>query len=366
MARIDCWNLFLQQAAWHRVAALLWQRLSPLRAHLPEAVAEKLNHDSRITRMLGVRHAAELRRLCTHLQKQRLPFLVLKGAPLSLRLYGDAGTRFAKDIDILVPEADVDKVHALLLALGYRRTIPHALLSASVMQYYGQFRKDFVYRHQISNIELELHWRLAQNPCLLSMDAFQPFQHCQACRLADVDVPVLCDAHNALYLCMHAGNSNWKRMSWLCDIAALLWRPLDWHRVLALAQHHGVLVPVWTSCQAAHRLLAAPLPSALAGYEAPKPAGWALKAALTTLEKARPPNSIVCHIRPLLLCQKPDFLWSHVSHSMAMSLNDIAMLPLPKRWAFLYVLLRPFLWTWRRTLSTYVDHVGLQSAHGAR
>src|SRR5438552_11825023 len=59
----------------------------------------------------------------SQMQKERIDFMLLKGADLILRLYGVLGLRAMVDVDLLVHEEDLPAIDHLLTQLGYRPQI---------------------------------------------------------------------------------------------------------------------------------------------------------------------------------------------------------------------------------------------------
>lgn len=344
---IERWDYFIDQLHWHRVAALAWQRLGPLGQLLPPHVVLALQQLKQKTRQLALQHSHEISRLAPQFDAHQIPFIVLKGVTLSAQLYDDPLRRFSRDMDILVAEADIEAADQLLAANGYRRTFPPPHLPARFMRHFRQLMKDCTYTHQDNGRQIELHWRFENNPYFLPLPSFQPFAHIERYAFSGTSVPVLSAEHNVLYLIMHIAHSSWARLSWLTDIARLLRQPLDWKRVISMAREQQIDAVVWVTLQLAHRLLQAPLPAL------PLPASWRARWLLRQIEpclqEGHYPPTFLRLAQQFLYCPRPDFLRFHLLRKMGLSVNDMAILPLPDRLFFLYLPLRPVLWGWRRT-----------------
>ena len=67
------------------------------------------------------------------------------------------------------------------------------------------------------------------------------------------------------YLCLHGGKDDWRRLSWICDVAAFLHRypNLDWAAVLARVEASGAVRRLCLGVYLAHELLAVPVPPVL-------------------------------------------------------------------------------------------------------
>src|SRR3990167_2590212 len=314
-APVTDWEPFISQLRWHRVSALAWQRLAPFSSRLPDTVNTALQELRQQIGMRAMKHSMQLLALARLFSVHDIPFIVLKGITLSLQLHGDPARRFSKDIDILVREQDTDACHQLLLRNGYHRAYPGEQVPPNVLNYYRQFKKDCTYVNEEDGTQLELHWRFDNNPHFLPLGKLDPFHHCAHVNLAGVALPVLSPEHNALYLIMHAAHSCWARLSWLTDIARLLQQPLP-------------DVP----CHGDWR------------------ARWLLRSILQTLQAGRYPGNTLRLLHPLLYSNGLRYWLFHLRRNMALSLNDIALLPLPRALFFLYYPLRPLLWSWRRSI----------------
>ncbi|MEM7388127.1 MAG: nucleotidyltransferase family protein, partial [Verrucomicrobiota bacterium] len=62
--------------------------------------------------------ARELVRITRAFEERNLPFLVLKGLPLSLKLHNELSSRVSKDIDLWVSGHDMETAHELLEEMG--------------------------------------------------------------------------------------------------------------------------------------------------------------------------------------------------------------------------------------------------------
>jgi hypothetical protein len=111
----------LDLARRHRCAPLLWLRASAqLRAHAPAALVARLRSDLLSDALRQHARLARLAALVAALEQSAVDVVVLKGLPLSYRLYGDAFARPTGDVDLLVPRSQRDLARAALLGRGAR------------------------------------------------------------------------------------------------------------------------------------------------------------------------------------------------------------------------------------------------------
>ncbi|MGI8496440.1 MAG: nucleotidyltransferase family protein [Gemmatimonadaceae bacterium] len=115
------WELLFHFTVRERCAAAAWLRSAALiRALAPAIVAEqwrRYTHSSCVAGCAQLTDAAEIAALA---QTLGIFPVVLKGAPLALKLYGDAGARCSDDVDLFVRREYRDAFAGLVGELGWR------------------------------------------------------------------------------------------------------------------------------------------------------------------------------------------------------------------------------------------------------
>ncbi len=116
------WDALVRGARRHRVAAAVLRGLQACGTpHLPDDIANRLRMLSVANARRSLAQVAELRRLAQLFAAAGVRVLVLKGAALAAQLYGDAGARVARDIDLLVDPDQFACAQDVLAAAGYRQ-----------------------------------------------------------------------------------------------------------------------------------------------------------------------------------------------------------------------------------------------------
>lgn len=269
------WAAFIEAARWHRLGPLLHVRLVPVAAALPARLTDALQAEYRQQALWGVALAAAAGQVLETLTAAGIEPVVLKGMALGEVLYHNVALRPTTDLDLLVPHADVSRVKAALLALGFSQELaveerPHlageVALRASLLA--GELR-----------FGVDVHWRLAQHPAVMTHLAAEDWLlRSVPARIAGVKVRVLCpeDAllHAAIHLFWHHLGT-W-HLGWLSDVDLLLrthaaaW---DWSALTARAQALAALLPLQASVRLANTWFSTPLPAAaLAALTAATPA----------------------------------------------------------------------------------------------
>ena len=87
--------------------------------YVPEAVMVRLEAAYRRQAIRSLRNEAQISRLLTALNQEKIPVILLKGAYLAAWVYEDRALRPMSDIDILVSEPHAGRVREILLNCGY-------------------------------------------------------------------------------------------------------------------------------------------------------------------------------------------------------------------------------------------------------
>ncbi|MFL6427076.1 MAG: lasso peptide biosynthesis B2 protein [Acidobacteriaceae bacterium] len=250
------WKRFLALCGHHRVIPMVYRALSSVAADsVPLATLAALKADTTENALRAFRYLAETRRLCDLLQQAGVPVRVLKGVPLSQRIYADPSVRDVGDIDLLIAPGMEETADLILLADGFRRNDPEARLTPRRRQSWRKHGKDYTYRSDRDDFEIDLHWRLFRNPYMpgnaLAEDASD-----ERVRFGETELAVLPLDRTFPYLCVHGALDGWFRFKSLADIAAL-WRGFSEEQRSALADQanqSGILPEVAAALNLAQEL----------------------------------------------------------------------------------------------------------------
>ncbi|RBP53499.1 nucleotidyltransferase family protein [Arenicella xantha] len=119
LLNVQDWQEWIDQVEIHGLSGFSNKHVTEL--HLP--VPEALNAPLKALKMRHVaaakaRHKA-LQEIDAVFKRENLPYVALKGAALAPHLYGDAYLRPMRDMDLLVPRADLNRSGELLREIGY-------------------------------------------------------------------------------------------------------------------------------------------------------------------------------------------------------------------------------------------------------
>ncbi len=177
--------------------------------------------------------------------------------------YGSDVLKHSRDIDLLVAPADAERAFGVLEREGYRPVVPKGPLTAAQRSLVFRLHKDIELYHSQRRLNIELHWRLIDNPVLLgTVTAASPSQEVDVLngRLATLADPLL-----FAYLATHGATHCWFRLKWLADLNAWLSGKSDEQVVgfYACAEGLGVAACAGQALLLRHRLLGGRVPAAL-------------------------------------------------------------------------------------------------------
>jgi Uncharacterised nucleotidyltransferase len=262
------WPMFLALARRHRVVSLVAATLAKaemagieLRADGAAAAATLRRHARSLARenLSQIADAVELMRL---LAEAGIACVQLKGAPLSVRAFGQPLLRDGRDIDLLIESRNLRWAVAVLGSAGYRRLKPTPSFGRWPQALYRRYSHEYVFAAP-SGVMVELKTRLQPAAGLLPVPAPDVLRRATVVEAAGARLATLSDADMMVYLCAHASRHCWFRLKWLADIGALLGSPELAHGLMADADRLGLVVPALEALKLAHDWLQVDVPQDL-------------------------------------------------------------------------------------------------------
>jgi hypothetical protein len=353
------WSAVIEGAQRNRVASLVLTALQRCgSSQIPPDVIAELRRQAIVSAGRSLAKIPSLERLCAKFIQAQIRFLIVKGMPLSLQLYGDASRRSADDIDVLVSPEQFWQADAALTQAGYRyETAPP---SAARLESYQQWVKHLRYIDARNQTVVELHHRLTGNPYLLQWNFDELWEDRIHVRVGATEVPTLPSGKLPLYLLAHGANHAWERLRWLVDMTTVLGEN-GAENLLGDAEKAGLRPAALQALVLAHAWLGFPLAAQYLDQAAKSPHVKLLDSCLgqflgRTLWRRRPRTktwewfwqfSIWFSLYNLLL--KAD--WRYRAHQCAapwIHPPDWDIVRLPPALFWLYPIIRPFGWVMRR------------------
>jgi hypothetical protein len=213
------WSNFLRLARFHRVQGLASRALSTGSAAVPAEIADALASDAEAIARANLEAAVECRDLAAAFAEAGIALLFVKGLTLAVLAYGNAWTKAAVDIDILVPDDTLEATADLLRSRGYELATSNR--ERSSLEVTHRLRKESAWVHKSRGIQLDLHTRLADHPQMIAAVGLESRR--QLVKVAEgVELPTLANDPLFAYLAVHGASSAWFRLKWIADLAALL------------------------------------------------------------------------------------------------------------------------------------------------
>jgi hypothetical protein len=239
-AEIDDWDEFAARAEEYFIAPLCLHHL--VRLDIGSCLQRARN--SLLPRVRGMaiqtlRHAA-LQRIFVerYVLPLAAPYAVIKGRALASRYYPDAGLRYARDLDVLVP---VNLIPELVMAAQedgycvYPERRPLSIDEANVLARDSKV----VTLAGPEDILIEVHVQLDKSGFLLDHRAMM--QRADTIPIDGLPTRVLTTADHFVYICLHHTKHFWSRLNWVADLDALVNAPdFDEQKVLSEGRVAGV------------------------------------------------------------------------------------------------------------------------------
>lgn len=346
------WNLFTELVRHHRLYPLLYTQLKNKEEVLPSPVLKRLETDFKKNTFLMLQLSAEMEYIGKFFAEHGIRTLFLKGPVLGQELYGDISLRTSSDLDVLIPINQLERADSILVNLGYVKDE----YIQTVLSDWKWRHHHVTYLHPVKKTKVEVHWRL--NPGPGKDPAFEElWERKRESNLTQFPVYLLSREDLFLFLVSHGARHGWSRLRWLVDIDRLVKKKLDWHKTYHLLKKYGYLHPggqaVILANQLLHTKISKEMDSVLFSAQAHKLAQEAIfyfESMISLHTQPLPKEVSRYHKRHLFYLmskrQKTVFILSFLYPYP----EDAEILPLPKRFHFLYFLLRPFIWVRRKTM----------------
>jgi Uncharacterised nucleotidyltransferase len=332
------WTQVSSLAASHGLRPALIEFLSGLAwQHVPDAARQELEQFQswHLLRMLEV--AEELAQTARDFRTHGIRFALFKGAALSVQLYRRLAAREYNDFDLIVPRDQVPEAERLLEQQGYRP----AFADRAFRRFFQGHQGQCAFQRPGGTVGLDLHWSFSGSFLPFPLSCDEIWDRLTTVAIAGVDVPTLQPDDVALVLAGHGTKEGWRSLMWVRDFAVLVerWPEIDWRECHRRAARNGCGDTVLLACAMAERILATPVPTALAPALA---ASGRVAALVDSLADRLQRGADKRHLDDLDLCdRRRDRLRAGLGFALAPTPGDFAALPLPRLLWPAYYLVRP-------------------------
>jgi hypothetical protein len=252
------WTIVLQLATWNRLAGMLRHGLreAGVLDQVPEPARAQLTDSYHLNGATEAARRNHLVRVLGRLQDERIPAMLLKGAALAETAY-PPGLRPMSDIDVLIPDTDVERAHDALQHMGY---VP------SPAPYPGDKHHHLIGLTSpdgLVTFELLRALMSPRSPLQLDVDRF--WSHARPAAGPGPAHVLPSPEDLLLHVCVHFARDRLRgsvgALGQICDITALVRNgDLDWERLCLEPVAPGARAAVFLALASAVRLLRAPVP----------------------------------------------------------------------------------------------------------
>ena len=254
------WDFVLSEATENSVGPLLEMNLRVVVANAaPAAAMERLKVTCRANTVRCLFLAAELHKILELFRTTGIVAIPYKGPVLAEQAYGNLTLRDFDDLDIILPQRDLQKAHEVMLGLGYQARFPWILSKDSKT---ALVPGEYNYRDEKRRAVVELHTQLTLRHFPVAPDIDRFGQRMVKVMVAGREVLTLAPEDLLSALCVHGSKDFWERMSWIADVGELIQRQtgFDWDRAFQTAESLRVERMLHLGLVLADDLLQAPMP----------------------------------------------------------------------------------------------------------
>lgn len=348
------WDTFIRLVNYHQVLPVVYENLQKHAADkIPPHALSRLKNRGKKQKLHSMKLTAELIRIVKLCREKGIEVICLKGPVLSLQLYRDIAIRHIIDIDLLVKQEDIEKVHKLLVGSGYAALHPELFSSSLHWRVFKKSKHHIPYQHQEKSIHLEIHFRLFKNFHVFPNRELKAWNNPQSVVYAGVKLNTLAAVDNILFLFVHASIHKWHMLKWLTDIVQLCHsQPIDWEKLFERAVEVGLERPLLQGILLLNQLFAVPLPGIFSQFPVSKTVIKLTNHALMVIKESRESEKY-----GLFFAVRERFYLLKLKKGMKYKLRYLrdlfyldshrSLLRLPWFLFPLYLVLNPFLWFYK-------------------
>lgn len=216
------WDDVLYLARYHRIEPVVYAVLG--KAGLPPAIASHIKQSQLLLIRNNFKQALETERIVLLLAESGITCTPYKGVAFSKQFYGDTISRESSDIDLVISHHDFNRVLDIMTADGYlfenkteydhfRETIFEKNNSLNFDRFKGEIRE----------FHVEFHWRITEN-FVNTPDAAheQLFKNSETIILARLELPALnVNAHYITTFIHHSSHDGFRVLRNIIDLCQI-------------------------------------------------------------------------------------------------------------------------------------------------
>jgi hypothetical protein len=231
------WATILKRAIPHGVIPLMFRNLNAVAADLvPESLITQLGDYATRIRARNDRAQAQLAGLLDKLEAAGVDAIPFKGMVLQRTVYAGLPLREFADIDLMIRRESVIRAAEILQGDGYHLAERQRAKGLSGLVRKGDAAE---FHDGVDSTSIDLHWTFTNLGFDFRLDPESLEAEMESIEIAGRPTQTYGPNATLLILCAHQAKHRWRRLNWLCDVAALLENREDairWPVVLARAR----------------------------------------------------------------------------------------------------------------------------------
>jgi len=349
--KID-WDLFTKLIFKHGLVPLVYQNLNKhFSSHLPENNKTTLRQYLMASTQSNLAMLRELFNIIALLKNNSITCIPFKGLIVAQRIYGDLSVRKSGDIDILVKQDDFKKAKNLFLDEGFEATLDE------------QAEFDYLQmglHHKTRKISVDLHYGIPPKQVDIHTSKFfnihNSIHNYATISIGNRSINTFSDIDMFLVLCVNATKEYWNQSLYrYCDIHEYITKnEINWDLLEQRAISLNCKRMTYTALLVCHEIFGLPDTDNI------------VKKLNSVVEIKQVKNELLQQLLPiyvenfksvrgtlLVLKSETEFFaslidtnWSKLKFNypklLAISLRDQTFIQLPKKYYFIYYLIKPF------------------------
>jgi len=264
------WDCFIKKARENGISAVVYSKLNKIKKdcpHIPSLVFEELK---KIYYMNATKNSLifeELGKVLDTFRKSGIQVIVLKGAALAEKIYGNLALRPMTDVDLLVKKEDLFCLDDQMKILGYRPSD----ISIDDIDFSSTYLTTLDYRSLSPNsTSFHVHWHFVNSTIpnesyINNIKIEDIWRDAEKTKIADAETLVMAPHHLLIHLSEHALRitHSLSKLSLLCDINESVnsyQERLDWDRLIKDSLKFDLSQMVYISLYFASEFLGTKIP----------------------------------------------------------------------------------------------------------
>jgi len=236
------WDCYLRKARENGISAVIYSKLKKIKKdcpNIPSFIFKELKKDYFLNATKNTLIFEELGKVLETFRKAGLQVIVLKGAVLAEKMYGNLALRPMTDVDLLIKKEEMWQLDEQLKILGYRPSD----ISVEDVDFSSTYLTTLDYRSFSSNSpSFHIHWHFVNSTIpnesyIKNIKIEDIWRDAEKTKIANVETLVMAPHHLLIHLSEHAlrVTHSLSKLSFFCDIDEAVnsyQERLDWERLI--------------------------------------------------------------------------------------------------------------------------------------